>query len=427
MLLLVLGVRLALDWSYLTFVITYQGFEADWDLLRLSESYWASLVLAMIVPRRFDRPSDFFIAVLILAIALPNHSYYAWSGGSRVFFFALLASIGVIALTRNSRFRVPPGVRGLWKPALIGCLASVVFVAAWLAKAGAGRLFNLDLSRVYEYREIYNTEVAVGLFSYFSRWAYKVFIVALMAWSLFQRWHFVFVGLALLTLGFFAISSHKQIAIYPFVVLIVFLVVPKRHAGALTVAGMLGVILSSMGTYVLTGMSLAPGFLIRRLFYLPARLNFAYHEFFSENGFIYMANTMEFAWLGEYHFDKPPPLLISDWMGMPGAWANNGFLASAYMNFGYVGMAIFAVLTGLLLRCVDSMVVGKMPVWFGTSVVVVPFISLFLGSDFLTALVGGGLLVSMLLLWTFSAGVKPLRLSVAGLAVAQRSVHVANP
>ena len=61
------------------------------------------------------------------------------------------------------------------------------------------------------------------------------------------------------------------------------------------------------------------------------------------------------------------------------------------------------------LRIVDALIVGRLPLWFGLSLVIVPFISLFTSADLSTALLTHGLAVSLVLLWLFGGRKVDLR------------------
>jgi hypothetical protein len=412
--LLVLVLRAVMDVAYVQFVSGYAGFNVDIDVVKLGESYLITLMLALVLPSRVKKPSDFLLLILFLVPVLPCISFYALSNQSRMFFYAVNVSFIVVALVRHISVPTPPSIGGVWKSVLVVCAVASVGVALWLLRAGGAQIFNLDITRVYEYRQTYNTEVAVGLFSYISRWTYKVLNVLLMGWALFQRWFLLFLGLAGLQLVFFGLSTHKQLIAFPALVLFLYIFIPKRTAVFWTMAGMLSVVMISLAAYSLSGHVLAPSLLIRRLLYLPAELNFAYYDFFSSHGLVYLTNSRWFAWLGTYGFDKPPPLLISDAAGLYGAWANTGFLSAAYMHFGIPGMLVWSFLVGLLLKLTDNLTIGRLPVWLALCIVIVPFTNLFMSSDLLTALFGDGLILALLLLWLFNARPAILRFRLFG-------------
>ncbi len=409
---LVVLLRMAMDTAYVSFVSLYAGFNVDVDALKLVESYLATICLTAMLPTRVRKPSDLLLVVLFVVPVLPILSYYALSDQSRVYFYAVIVSFIIVSVARLVVLPALPALKGFWKAVIGGSLLISLGVAAWLYRAGGAQLLNLDITRVYEFRQAYNTEVSVGLFSYISRWTYKVLNVLLMGWALFQRWYLAFLGLALLQVYFFAVSSHKQLLVYPILVLFLYVAVRRRAAVFWLLGCMLGVVTMGLLVHWSGGPSIIPGIVIRRLLYLPAELEYMYYDFFSMHGLVYMANTSEFSWLGTYRFDSPPPLLISDAAGLYGAWANAGFLANAFMNFGVAGMFATSGIVGLLLAACDKLSVGRLPVWLALCVVIVPFTSLFVSSDLLTGLVGHGLLFSLVVLWFVNANPLPVRIGL---------------
>jgi hypothetical protein len=84
------------------------------------------------------------------------------------------------------------------------------------------------------------------------------------------------------------------------------------------------------------------------------------------------------------------------------------------MNFGVSGMFVTSGLVGILLSICDRLSVGRLPVWLALCIVIVPFTSLFVSSDLLTALIGHGLLLSLLVLWLVNARPRPVSIRVTG-------------
>ena len=68
-----------------------------------------------------------------------------------------------------------------------------------------------------------------------------------------------------------------------------------------------------------------------------------------------------------------------------------------------MGMIIYSMIVGLLIRIVDMLVASKIPLRFGLCLVIIPFFSLFTSADLTTALLSHGLFLSLLLLWLFSS------------------------
>ncbi|SPP31947.1 hypothetical protein ARAF_1615 [Arsenophonus endosymbiont of Aleurodicus floccissimus] len=82
-----------------------------------------------------------------------------------------------------------------------------------------------------------------------------------------------------------------------------------------------------------------------------------------------------------------------------GSHVNNGFIASGYAHFGLVGIMIYAVILGFILKILDYVTTRGVSVWFVLCVVVVPLRDALISSDLLTTLLTHGLFVALILLF----------------------------
>jgi hypothetical protein len=116
-----------------------------------------------------------------------------------------------------------------------------------------------------------------------------------------------------------------------------------------------------------------------------------------------MSNSV-FSFFIDYPYNSQPPFVIGAYLGFPEQAANTGFLATSFMHFGYVGMILFSVIVGAILRTIDSLALtSNLPIWFVLSLVVVPFFALQNSADLGTALLTHGLVLSLVILWLFSS------------------------
>ena len=106
------------------------------------------------------------------------------------------------------------------------------------------------------------------------------------------------------------------------------------------------------------------------------------------------------SWLAEYPFNEPVPAFIADgrYPGDVTPFANTGFIASAYMHFGLAGIVVYSALVGLLLRVYDSLILGRLPVAFGTGIAAVAAFQL-VNSDLTIAFATQGVVLGIVLLW----------------------------
>ncbi len=398
---------ISLNLSYY-FVISplyaYSGFTFNPDIHKLIESLFITIFIAWILPWKIRKPSDFMINILFTMPVLPTLSLYWLRGENRLYTYMLIISFMVVRVVVKMTpeiklLRIKRGIK-------VGWIVSLIFtitILGYLIYRGGLRYFNLNLLKVYDFRRKVGAVINVGIFGYLNTWVFKLFNPVLISWSLYKRRYTLFVFFTCLQVVFFGISSHKSVLFYPLLIIALFVLLQKyqtMNVFFLTLFGAIGltVILAIVFKQVVPA-----SLLIRRVFFVPARLNYAYYDFFSQEGFVYMSNSVLSSFIN-YPFAYPPPQMISVYLqGHPYTWMNNGFLATSYMHFGFCGMIAYSFIVGLLLGIVDSLSKNRLPLWFSTSLVIVPFFSLFTSADLTTALLTHSLGPSLIILWLFSS------------------------
>lgn len=399
--LLLLLFKASLDLAYVYVVspvYAYAGFTVSNDTASVIESYMLTLIICLIVPSSISKPSDFLIWMLAVCSLTPSLTYYAIHSGSRMFMYTMVFSfICVVLMSKLPIIKIGTLKEGRTIGIFLLCTAVAIVLASMMAKGGL-RHFNLDLSRVYEHRREVGALISTGLWGYINTWSFKVINPTLIGWALWQKRIKLVIVFTCLQAMFYGISSHKSVLFYPILIIALYLFAESRNALHLMTLGLILVILLSSAFSVLADFHWFSSLFIRRVFLVPAQLNFVYHELFSQIGYVFMSNSV-LAWLFDYPFHVSPPLLVSEYLyGHHNTWVNNGFLATGYMHFGYAGMIVFSLIVGMLIWVVDLLIHNRVPLWLGLSVVTVPFFSLFTSADLSTALLTHGILVGMLIL-----------------------------
>jgi hypothetical protein len=89
---------------------------------------------------------------------------------------------------------------------------------------------------------------------------------------------------------------------------------------------------------------------LRRAIFVPARLTSVYMEFFAGNPTIHLSDSLLFRGLLRYPYVRSVAHTIGAYLGQPSMGANNGLAADGFANFGIMGVLIWAILLGLLLK-----------------------------------------------------------------------------
>lgn len=394
--------RLCLDFMYLNFIVFYFGY-AGFELSDNTYPYIISWVIVLIyslfINANIVKPSDYFLMIAATSVAIPLTTIYGLSERSIEPVIATISSF--IAMYFIVRFKAPYNIK-LFKISKGKQVANylswffVLILIAWYFISGAVRYFNLDFSKVYDYRTLSAELVNVGIMSYITGWVYNVFSLYAISYALWKKNYAVVVLLFIIQTFFFGVSAHKSVLFTPFLVFGVWFYL-QRFKTLLVIPISLSVILFFVYFLALyTDDILLPSLFIRRVFFVPAQLAFDWFSFFGENEYIYWSTSILSPFI-DYPYHVGPPLLIGEYLGSDTTAANNGFVSTGYSHFGYIGIAIYVLIFSFILRFMNK-VAQTTPIWFILALTITPLRTAIVSSDLPTTLLTHGLLISLLLL-----------------------------
>lgn len=385
--------RVLLELSYKDFVFPlyeYAGFSMVDNPGKYIESWVLYIGILLFLPARAKKPSDYLICLAFFVFMAPLFVFYGFADASRWVLYYVLIQYAIVSLVRMGR-SIPVRVVKKGPSLALGVsITGIIVATAWMIHSVGFSSFNLDLDAVYDFREDANNTIYTGVLGYVVVWATTVCGPFILMFALRDRRYPLVLGIFLLHVLWFGISSHKSVLFYP--VLVVFLYALFRYSRALSLVpmGLSLVVIISLISYYATESLFLSGMFVRRVFFVPSHLTFTYFEFFDKNSFIYWSNSF-LSWLIPYPYDESAALVIGNYLNDPTLWANNSFFSTGYMHAGLMGVVIYGLVAGAALKILDSLMAKGVPLWMSLSVVIVPFYSLFTSSDLTTTLLTHGL------------------------------------
>lgn len=404
----VLGFKAVLDWTYVAGVAPVfpdEGFVHFSEPGRILLSWVLTGVVALMVRSRVRRPSDLLLVLLAATPVLPALTLYAFRGDALGPAVAGVMALAIVGAIRNVRW---PALRPLVNgPSILG-VASTIAVAVTLGTMvmrGATTFMTLDLAAVYAVREFATEQVAGGAIAYLGDWSAKVFIPALAALALVRGARGWALGALLLEIPLALFTAQKGPLGLLLLLLLVFLLRKSPLPGTSLLAAFTIPIAVSVLLWVVAEQIMPLAVFTRRVFFVPAHLNFAYARLFDDIGYVAFRTVIP-SIAGPYPFALPPAMLVGDFL-VPnsGMWANTGFIGAGWMHAGFLGVALYAVVIGALLGLADALT-GPGREWPALLILVPPFTTLFTSSDLPTGLLTHGIalcLISLLLIQDWSA------------------------
>ena len=348
------------------------------------------------MPKSSKKIPNVVIWLLILISYIPMLTIFSLGDGSRVFmyeatgfwlFVFLFLKFPTISVSSLKQSKI---IRSL---VFVG-LTTVVFL---MILKYFGFSFNFALTKVYEIRAKY-VAMRIPLAGYLFNWVAGIVNPILFAiFIVKKKWVPLILVLFLQSL-LFSVTGHKIfIFVLPFVLALLW-VVRRRNPFAWLAMGLTGVILLGMLSYWLANDLWISSLFIRRTFFVPAQLSFFYYDFFSNNSYTFLSQHHIFRSFSDYPYHVAPPNLIAEvYFNKPELNANNGLVADAYMNFGLVGLVLWAVILTMMLKFMDASLKGK-DSKIGIAGVAMAVLVL-TNCALLTSLLTHGLLLALLLLY----------------------------
>lgn len=396
--------RILLDFSYFKFInplFSYSGFEIDFASNNYISSWLATLILLFFTPHLINKISDYFLLTFAFSILFPILCLLGFNSNLSYFpvlinlciYFVIYFSLKIKFFNGNI---VYPYIKNGEKVFKFVCFFMVAYLFFWYIVSGAASNFNLDLSKVYEFRDENAKLTNFGILSYLNSWVIGVFNLSLIAYALLKKKYILLSILILVQIFFYGVSAHKAVLFTPLVIYSIYFYLSRTKSMATVPIAFSSMIVVCMAFYFYNDNTILGSLFIRRVFFVPANLTFVYFDFFSNNSFAYWTNS--FSFMGSAVYPEGIPSAVGMYLGIEDLRANNGFISSAFAQAGVFGVFIYAILMIFILKIIDQLSEDIGVLWFALCIVITPLRNILISSDILTVILTHGLSIAVLLL-----------------------------
>lgn len=394
-----------MDYSYvniLTVDFSAVGYKLNYDEFRYSLSWIFYIFSLATVRQRMLLISDYFFITILFGVTAPLLIIWGLDyERSSTPVVANVFSILIIYLLVRFRSGFKVGFDFYFKDgftvAIVISLLLTFYLVFWYPISGVR--FNLDFSKVYEFRDMNSELSSPGFLAYLNTWVYKIFACFALSYFLLKKRYTLVVLIVSIFIFYFGANSHKSVLFTPLLIISMWLYFRKYNSiVAIPIGFSLIVLLSNASYYYFDDIWLSALF-PNRVFLIPAHLTFKYFEFFEVNEYVFFSNSFLKYFL-EYPYNLNLNDLIGEYDNKPGAAANNGYLSSAFAQGGLVVIFLYSIVIAFILRFFDGFIKnGLLPLWFLLSITAVPIRDFSISIDLLTTLLTGGLFVLILILF----------------------------
>jgi hypothetical protein len=396
-----------LGWVYSSLMVSFFGGQlvAGRQSILSSAGAVATTVLACAVTGAYcaarPGPGALLFALQLAFVVIPLQALtsvgalYAQPAFSAGVGLAFTLAVAVAACIPRLRAAPPPRTVALMIVVLL-VLAGLYLYGVLIAGGGLQR-FNFDLSKAYDIRAEFLEQSQLPMVGYLVPWFGYVLNPALCLVGLRRRaWLWVIVSLALQALLFGA-TGYRSFLFLPLLIAGCAWLGARRHLPTLLILAVGLVIAIALALYAITDVAFIPALLVERLVMVPAEVHFWYYDYFATQGHDLLMLSQSVL----SPFANAPSQPIADTIGrlyLGGlASANVGLFGDAYANFGFIGCAVYGVLTALLVSAVDGL--GRnFPRWFAAGLVGAAALQL-VNAGLLTTMATHGFALLLVVLW----------------------------
>jgi hypothetical protein len=340
-------------WAYTAVVraFGYEGFVVvtPVDVSRLVAVFLSVIGLSLMLPTRLANPADYVVIALFDISFVPFSAYWVlsdqpwWQGLLVAVYWVLVLIISRVPIHVQRRY-----LKGAQSTAFL-VARCLVILGAILILAGGHLTLRLSFSDVYAARYAWGSEGS-GMSMYLFPWLANALLPVLMAHAWKNRRPLELVALVFTAYMLYTSTGMKAYLVMPALIAGVLVIARWRPSGSF-VPFCLGVFASVMilldrVTHGVFWTSLG----LRRAIFVPARLTSVYMDFFAVNPTIHLSDSLLFRGLLRYPYVRSVAHTIGAYLGQPSMGANNGLAADGFANFGIMGVLVWAILLGLLLK-----------------------------------------------------------------------------
>lgn len=398
---IVYAALLSLCYKFVVGIWGYQGFNYSFDLVRLLFG-GASIIFLAFFATTLAPVIRIFSGLAIGLILVPSVILFAFGDFSWGFFgltvFSIFVTLVVAAVTPKRVLRSPKISSLLIVRVLT--LISLINLVAIVAIGGFSNV-NLDLFRVYEYRESVK-EVLPGFFGYINAFTVRAALPFMLVLGL-QEKNRVYVLLSLgMSFAFFALTANRLPLFQPILVATVFFATGRANYSSWLALGFCAISLVGLISFLFWDGGVPPEIAtlsIYRGLFVPVLVNWQYIDYFGNySKFFYWSESKVTLGLVAPADSLPMINVIGAeyWAG-PHVAANAGLIGSGYGNAGVIGVLLYSIVFGLLLALLEGYAKrhGHKLV---LSLLLVPLVIGLNTADFVTLFLSQGLGASLLML-----------------------------
>lgn len=385
---------------------TYMGLTGEFSLSAFVFSTVSTIGLAAIVPKTGDT-REYIVTFLNYMFFLPAIVFVYYSNTNLMHFAGLVISILAVYFlsgVKSPLFALKPLPQS---QILILVFSLIVLSIVIQAMFGGLAYFNLDIERVYEFRASAASQLP-PVFGYVYSNVSSVLMPIALTLALKYKNNYLVALTIFCSVMLFGMTHHKSVLFGPFAVAILYMFLQRAKSPDIIGWMFAGLIAACLTEVFVMRQLLGSGdpayvtsLIVRRVLLVPSMLDGRYTDLFDILPKYYWSTSRLGEWLSENPHGIAAPFLIGEeYFGDVTMSANAGMIGSGFSNAGLVGVAIYAVVVGLLISILNAYG-SRIGHAFVSAASLATVFNVVTSTDLVTALLTHGLLLLLLVLSLF--------------------------
>ncbi len=397
--------RILLDYIYITDVsphYTYLGLTCSFSESRMILSWAVLLVFIVLIIHVINKDDNnekkgaAILSILLCVSAVPSTTVIAYFNISPLFSIMLCIYWIITVIAYEASVLKQKKIFSLDRTGSLFYFITAIFVLniIIIIIRYTGLNISFDLSDVYEARTIFKQNQIPTILRYLFFGSTMVFPIVVVYALKTKKRKLAAVAAACQLLAFF--SDGRKSTLFMLILTIIGYYFVKNFSIKLIPVGSFGIILLGFAEKLFCHSNNIINYIIRRLYLIPAYLNYAYYDYFSGSPKDMLRQSI----MGRLGFESPYTQPIPEAVGTQyygGSYCNNGLFSDAFANFGFIGVIVFPIILALafkwLDRCSENLSLGA------SLGIIISMSVAFLSSFFFTVMLTHGFIISCIVVY----------------------------
>lgn len=395
-------IKVTLDYIYVEYIFPYFAYDTFTLNFNFSNFIISTFILLLttITINRFDTSNSSLrlpIYVFFFSLIIPLATVASFESMSIIYYLNIMIAFNIIL---GSIIFFPKiqliSISNKIIYIILSLLSLIYFYTyIMLILSGGFSRINFNLEEVYEVREQLSQNTFF-LSNYFISWVGYSLNPILIVLGLVKKNKYLFIFGISMQLLLFSMTNYKSFLFSILLLVIVYVITNKSRLFLKLGMLILTALILMYIHFLIFGPTIFTSSFLRRQFFVPAHLHFLYNDFFSNNPFIHLSDSI-LSVIFDYKYNVSVTRVISNFYWGKDFGPNVGFFGNAYYNFGVFGIYLFSFILCFLLKVVQSFenILSNKLI---ATLILIPFMAL-INSGLFTTLLTHSLLLTILCIW----------------------------